>query len=216
MKLSRFFLYSVVFFSSASATTAADIKQVSEAFGHIIIKHLKRIEVEFDMAQVLKGMQDASVGKEPPMSEDECIQALDAIQEQHLTNQSKENLKLSEAFLEAQAKERDITVLENGKVQYRVLAPGNGPIIESTFAPLVRYVLKKLDGSILAEGEEPVSLNETIPGLKAGMLGMKEGEKRIIYIHPTQGFGDSSAMALLPPNLLLIFEIEAIKADTNQ
>ena len=62
-------------------TPAFEIAQVSEAFGHLIGKNLQNIGMKFDVAQVVKGLQDSLAGKESPMSEMECIQALTAAQE---------------------------------------------------------------------------------------------------------------------------------------
>ena len=52
-----------------------------------------------------------------------------------------------------------------------------------------------------------------IPGLKSGIIGMKEGEKRTIYIHPDRAYG---TQGYLPPNSLLTFEIELIKANAPE
>ena len=39
---------------------------------------------------------------------------------------------------------------------------------------------------------------------------MKEGEKRKLFVHPDLGYGTQGQ---LPPNALLIFEVEIVKAD---
>ncbi len=41
---------------------------------------------------------------------------------------------------------------------------------------------------------------------------MKEGEKRTIYIHPEKAYGVTGH---LPPNSLLIFDVEIIKAHSE-
>jgi peptidylprolyl isomerase len=41
---------------------------------------------------------------------------------------------------------------------------------------------------------------------------MKEGEKRRLYVHPDLGYGTTGQ---LPPNELLIFDIEVVKADSD-
>ena len=52
-------------------------------------------------------------------------------------------------------------------------------------------------------------IKQSIPGFAKGLVGMKEGEKRILYIHPELAYGLAGH---LPPNSLLIFEVEIVKA----
>ena len=42
---------------------------------------------------------------------------------------------------------------------------------------------------------------------------MREGEKRRIYVHPELGYGTAGH---LPPNSLLIFDIEVLTAGTEE
>ena len=63
---------------------------------------------------------------------------------------------------------------------------------------------------LLSKEEEKICLEEVIPGLRSGLVGMKEGEKRIVYIHPDFAYGTSGC---LPPNALLTFEVELVQAN---
>jgi len=190
----------------------ADIAKVSEAFGHVIGKNLENIGVKFDMAQVIKGLQDAVAGKQSPMSEMECIQAIAFAQEQVFKEQCVTNLKKADEFLAQNEKKEGIVSLEQGKIQYTVAEKGEGAVVEDHFSPLIRYTGKHLDGTVFgaSKEEEKISLDEIIPGLKAGLLGMREGEKRTVYIHPDFAYGTNG---YLPPNSLLTFEIEVVKAN---
>ena len=67
--------------SETGSAQPVEISRLSEAFGHVIGKNLENIGVKFDMAQVIKGLQDAALGKESPMSETDCIQAIASVQE---------------------------------------------------------------------------------------------------------------------------------------
>ncbi len=129
----------LIFFLFSSLFADEDIRRISEAFGHIICKNLKRIDVELDMALVIKGMQDGAQEKEPPMTERECIQALELVQEKKLMAQSQENLIQADSFLAHNANDAGMCSLEGGKVQYRIIKPGNGPAIKPHFIPLIRY-----------------------------------------------------------------------------
>jgi len=191
---------------------SVEIGKVSEAFGHLIRKNLDNVGVKFDMAQVMKGLQDSINGKESPMTEMECIQAIAAVQEKIFKEQCVENLKRADSFLADNAKTKGVISLEKGKVQYLVTTQGAGNPVADHDSPLIKYTGKFLDGSVFGSSkeEEKISLDEIIPGLKAGLLGMKEGEKRTVYIHPDLAYGVNGQ---LPPNSLLTFDVEIVKAN---
>lgn len=200
---------------AAAPNPEMEIGKISEAFGHLIGKNLENIGVQLDMHQVIKGLQDAVAGKNAPMTEVECIQAISSVQEKVFKKHAEQNLQTAEKFLSKNAVEAGMVVLENGKVHYKVEKEGTGVAIEDHFSPMIRYVGKFVDGSSFSASKEDelLSLDETIPGLKAGLIGMKEGEKRTVYIHPDLGYG---TQGFLPPNSLLAFEIEVVKANVSQ
>lgn len=214
MKTGKFVFFVFAIFSSLLAKNREEpsIALISEGFGHIIGRHLEFLEVDFDTDQLIKGIQDARSGKEPPISEKECIQAIHSAQEKKHGELCKKNLQQAELFLADHAKQEGVIVLEGGKIQYRVLAQGHGPEVHPHSSPLIRYTVKKLDGSTISDASETeqISLDETIAGLKIGLIGMKEGEKRVLYIHPDLCYRAKGGF-LFPPNMLLIFEIEILK-----
>ncbi|MBS0630105.1 MAG: FKBP-type peptidyl-prolyl cis-trans isomerase [Verrucomicrobia bacterium] len=182
-----------------------DTSKISETFGHMIGKNLKTLGIDLDMDLVFKGIKDQASGKSAPLSDEECRKAV-------LTYQATNNLKAAESFLKENAKNTEIIALEEGKVQYKVEKKGEGAKVESNFSPLVRYVGKYLDGTIFGQSREAeiLSLEGAIPGFSKGLVGMQEGEKRTLYIHPELAYGTKG---ILPPNSLLTFEVEIVKAN---
>lgn len=191
-----------------------DIKKISSTFGHLIGKNLEVLGVELDIDHLIEGLKDSFAGKEPPMSESECTQIIAKIQENILAKKAESNLKIAEDFLSSNKNKEGIRELENGKLQFKIEKEGTGAIIEEHFSPTIRYTGKFLDGKILGSSQEDqvISLDETIPGLSKGILGMKEGELRTLYIHPDLAYGTTG---YIPPNSLLTFQVELIKANTT-
>lgn len=189
-----------------------DVSKISEAFGHMIAKNISQVGAMLDIAKVIKGLQDSAEGKISPMTEKECADAISAVQEKVFHQQCKQNLDAADKFLKDKSADKNVVSLEAGKVQYTIESQGAGTPVESHFSPVIRYKGKYLDGTVFgasAEGEK-ICLDEIIPGLKSGMIGMKEGERRTIYIHPDLAYGTNG---YLPPNSLLTFEIELVQAN---
>lgn len=194
---------------------ALDIPKISEAFGHLIGKNLDSLGFKFDMDKILKGIQDSVLGKESPMSEAECIQAISQDQEKKFKKLAEENLQEAEKFLGSNGSKKGVISLEENKLQYKVEKEGTGEVVQAHFSPLIKYTGKFLDGKIFgaSKEDEMISLDETIAGFSKGIIGMKEGEKRTLYIHPDLAYG---VHGNLPPNSLLTFEIEIVKANNSQ
>ena len=198
------------------ASTQKDIEKISNALGHHFIQNLESLGLDVNLNQVVRGIQDHLKGEAPPMSHSECLTALNIIQEEAFQKKSKENLQKAEQFLEKNKQESGVIEIEPGKLQYIQLQTGSG--VESVHmesSPVIRYSGTFLDGKVLGESQEDeaISMNEiTIEGLKKAILGMREGDKRRIFIHPDLGY-QSDAPLSSSPNSLLTFDVEIIKAN---
>lgn len=203
--------------NQAENTEIVDVDQISHAIGHLIARQFLQPGFAFNFDKVIQGMIDAKAGKEAPMNDEEIGKALANIQEIIFQKLSEENLVKANDFLHKNMTDKGIVSLEE-KLQYKITQTGSGQAITANATPLIHYQGKLLDGSIFGnsyEDGEPISLplQQSIPGFSKGMLGMKEGEKRTLYIHPDLAYG---VHGHLPPNSLLIFDIELVKADSPQ
>lgn len=201
------FLYLLMFSSILGAEKKEEISKVSEAMGHLIGKNLQALGLTLDIDALMIGLANANLGLESPMAEEDCIEALSQLQDESLALASAKNLEAADHFLTEQKLKEGIATLEEGKLLYEIIKNGEGNAVEPYSKPLIRISCKSLSGESIPQTEEFVELDEAILGLKKGLIGMKEGEVRKLYIHPELGFekGDS----------LLIVEVDLIKADAT-
>jgi peptidylprolyl isomerase len=196
--------------------TPEDIKKASEAFGHFLGRNLNTPAIKFDLEKIIQGMRDGMAGKPAPMSDKDYEDLMVRIQKKAFDNLSATNLKAAEEFMAKNKNEAKVVEIEPLKLQYVILTPGTGPAVEAHATPSINYVGKYIDGTVFGSSEEAggpinIPLDQTIPGFSKGIAGMKEGEKRRLFVHPSMGYG---TMGHLPPNSLLIFDIEVVKAST--
>lgn len=191
-----------------------DYTTLSKTLGHLIVRQLGQAGFNLDLDQVIQGILDEREGKPSPMTEEEYEQSICALQEQHFVKTAEKNLAEANHFLEENALKNGIQSIEP-KLQFMVAHEGEGEAVGPESVPLIHYTGKLLDNTIFASSEsigEPIALpiKQSIPGFAKGLVGMKEGEKRVLYIHPELAYGLTGQ---LPPNSLLIFEVEIVKAN---
>lgn len=202
--------------SSQDSLSKEDLRKASEAFGHFIGKSLKSAPgINFNIDEMIKGLRNGYDDKPAPMSEKDYEALMVRIQEQAYKETAANNLKTANDFLEKNANAEGIKSIEPGKLQYKILQKGSGEVVKEHDTPQINYVGKFADGRVFSSSTDtggPISLplDQTIAGFSKGIVGMHEGEKRELYIHPDLGYGASGH---LPPNSLLIFEVEVLKAN---
>ncbi len=199
---------------SLFATEEPDIKAISEELGRLIGKNLESTGLKLDCDSVAKGIQAAFNDGELVVDEKKCMETITKLQEEAFELEANGNLKKAETFLKENLLEKDVISLEDGKLQYKIITPGKGNQVASYNSPLIQYKGTLLGGKEFGVTKEAelIVLDETIEGFRKGIVGMKEGEKRIIHIHPDLAYGKSD---FLEPNALITFEVEVVKADAR-
>ena len=112
-------------------------------------------------------------------------------------------------------KERNGVQTTASGLQYEVLTQGNGPTPAATDTVAVHYEGRLTDGTVFdssyQRGEPAVfPLNQVIPGWTEGVQLMKTGSKYRFTIPPELGYGAEGAGGVIPPNAVLVFDVELL------
>lgn len=198
---------------ACSPLAATEADDLSKTLGHLLVRHLSDPGFTCNFDQVIAGIRDEQAGKKAPMSEESYEQKILAIQEKVFTETAEKNLAAADAFLKENSAKENVTILTE-QLHYTIAKTGAGDEVGPDSMPLIHYKGTLLDGSTFSESAKPIPLpiSQSIPGFAKGLVGMKEGEKRTLYIHPELAYGTGGT---LPPNSLLIFEVEIVKANSN-
>jgi peptidylprolyl isomerase len=94
------------------------------------------------------------------------------------------------------------------------LQTGTGAVATRGRTVIVRYSGFLADGKMFDSGEASVTLgsNKTIRAWEEGLLGMRVGGRRRIVVPPTMGYGARGSGDVIPPNAVLVFDMEIMSA----
>jgi len=100
-------------------------------------------------------------------------------------------------------------------LQYEILTAGIGPRPSAADSVTVHYIGTLLDGTVfdssVARGQPATfPLGQVIPGWTEGVQLMPTGAKYRFTIPPQLGYGASGAGGVIPPNAVLVFDIELL------
>ena len=194
----------------------ATVKKVSFSHGHYIGSQMKAQKEFIDTDEFIKGLQAALAGKENPISETEFRAALQVIQAKMQEAQmkkaaedKKENIKHISQFLEEKLQKTD------SGLEYKVIKEGTGDKPKATDKVTVHYTGyltdgSKFDSSVDRGQTASFPLNQVIKGWTEGLQLMTVGSKYRFKIPPELGYGERGAGGSIPPNAVLIFDVELI------
>lgn len=127
-----------------------------------------------------------------------------------------QNIGLEAAELNIPEK-KEIKEEKTEEVKIEILEEGNGEEAKNGDIISVHYTGTLEDGtkfdSSLDGGQPFVFILGTTPVIKGwdlGVLGMKVGEKRKLIIPSTLGYGKTGVLGVIPPDAVLVFEVELL------
>jgi FKBP-type peptidyl-prolyl cis-trans isomerase FklB len=210
------FLCGMLLAVPAIAAEKKELKTLKEkssyAIGLDMGGSLKKNGIEVDQDALNRGIKDALTGSKPLMTDEEMKESIMALQKDLQTKRAEKN----KSFLEENKKKDGVVALPSG-LQYKVLTPGTGKTPKATDSVTVNYKGTLIDGtefdSSYKRGQPATfPVNGVIPGWTEALQLMKEGAKWQLVLPPNIGYGERGA-GQIPPNSVLIFEVELISVN---
>jgi FKBP-type peptidyl-prolyl cis-trans isomerase len=207
-------------------------QEIGYAIGWSFGQQMKVMEVDLDVPNLVKGVQDTVAGRPPLLTSNEVaglFTALHAtIQEKQMAKMqereamlkaenAKDNLKEGTEFMAKNKTAPGVTALPNG-LQYTVLTKGAGPIPKPTDSVEVNYRGTFLDGKQFDASPPGQTFQCSLSGgVIDGWLNilkiMPVGSKWKVFIPPDQAYKAPGQPPVIPPNTTLVFEMELVSID---
>lgn len=207
--------------AAAGATLESDAQKMGYALGASVGREFRDDGIDVDAQALQAGMRDGYGAGELALSEEQIGAAMQQLQQGHMEKQRAAQEQLAtrhrteaEAFLQRNAEAEGVVETDSG-LQYKVVTPGEGPKPEAEDTVKVHYRGTLLDGSEFdssyARGE-PVSfpVNAVIPGWVEALQLMPVGSKWQLFIPSDLAYGPGGAGERIPPNALLLFDVELL------
>jgi FKBP-type peptidyl-prolyl cis-trans isomerase len=193
-----------------------DVDKISYSIGVNIGNNLKQGKIEINTDLLKRALDDVLAGKTLALSDSqmmEAFQSLRAKQEESYKKEITENLVKASQFLADNAKKSGIVTLPDS-IQYQIITEGKGPKPAETDTVIVNYTGTLIDKTVFDSSsarKEPTKfvIKDTIPGWVKVIPMMSKGSKWKVFIPPQLAYGERGP-GNIPPNSLLIFEIELL------
>jgi len=201
--------------------------RVSYAFGVSIGHYLQNMQnegAELDTGLIARGINDLMSSNTTLLTLEQAQGTLMAFQKTFTARLQQKRAELAvkdkaegEAFLATNKNNPDIVTLPDG-LQYKVITDGTGALPGPTDTVTVNYRGSLLNGTEFDSSYktgQPAQLrvNGVIPGWTEALLKMKTGSKWQLFIPTGLAYGERSPSSI-PPNSVLIFEIELLSTQS--
>jgi FKBP-type peptidyl-prolyl cis-trans isomerase FklB len=133
----------------------------------------------------------------------------------NMSGESDEIVDPGQAYLYINARKPGVQVTKSG-LQFEMLEQGEGKTPGLTSSVLTHYHGTLVDGTVFdssVERGQPAQfpVNRVIAGWTEALQMMKEGDKWRLVIPPDLAYGERGSGRRVPPNSVLVFELELIE-----
>lgn len=128
--------------------------------------------------------------------------------------------KAADSYLAENREKPGVQVTDSG-LQYEVIEAGEGESPRADDMVLVHYEGRLPDGTVfdssIARGEPAAfGVGDVIPGWREGLQLMRPGSRYQFVIPPELGYGARGAGGVIPPNSVLLFDVQLLAIAPRQ
>ncbi|MCW5911363.1 MAG: FKBP-type peptidyl-prolyl cis-trans isomerase [Cyclobacteriaceae bacterium] len=192
-------------------------KKASYALGVLVSKNLKSQGGDsLDYESINMGIRDVFTQGSLQLNPQEAAMFVQVYMQQAMEAKIEKAKAAGLAFL-AENKTRPGVVETSSGLQYKIISSGTGKKPTATDQVTVHYTGKLIDGFTFdssVERGEPATfgVSEVITGWTEALQLMHEGDKWMLYLPAELAYGEQGG-GQIPPNSVLIFEVELIKVN---
>jgi len=206
----------------ATKKPVTKIEKISYAIGMNIATNMMAQKLEIDADQLAAGLTATLNKQDTALTPQEMGDVLMAFQQEMQAKKMAEaaaeaakNEKLAKDFLDSNSKKEGVVTLDSG-LQYKVLTKGTGESPKADSMVEVHYKGTLMDGTVFDSSYdrgEPAQfpVNKVIKGWTEALQLMKVGSKWQIVIPANLAYGEQGAPPMIPPNSVLVFDVELLK-----
>lgn len=199
----------------------------SYVVGLLVAEDLKGQGLELNTDTLMLGLKDGLAGSKPLLTQEQAVETMDnlrkaqaAKREAVMKEVADKNKKESEVFLAENKKKEGVKTTDSG-LQYKVLQEGKGMKPTPTDKVTVHYRGAFIDGTefdnSFKRGEAAVlPVGGVIKGWTEALQLMKTGSKWQVFVPPELGYGEAGASPVVPPNVVLVFDVELLSIVTGE
>lgn len=196
--------------------------KVSYSIGLNIGQNMKRDSIKINPEVLIRGIMDASLDSARHLMTEAQIQETMTAFQKEMQKKQQENARMAgeknraegDAYLAANSKKPGVVTLPSG-LQYRIITQGTGKKPSASSTVSTHYVGRLLNGfefdSSVKRGQPATfPCNGVIKGWSEALQIMPVGSKWELVIPPSLGYGEQGAGGVIPPNAVLVFELELL------
>ena len=190
-------------------------KDSSYAFGVLLGRDIQEFGILLDYTAFFDGFKSSAENKSTRLTMAESLELAQVALANAVSRQAEENSAAGKKFLADNGKRAGVKTTASG-LQYEVIREGSGAKPAADSVVVCNYEGTLIDGTVFDSTKDSgrsatIDIAHVIPGFSEGLRLMSVGSKYKLYIPSELAYGEGSRETGLPPNSLLIFEVELLE-----